>query len=797
MLFAVAVDVALLHAQITVSVNPANMQDARVLLTNPAAASMPEARAYLGLKLIYPGAVPQNTFALKASYFNISVPRLGRYDFAAGLHGRYFNTPLFQEGRFGAIVARQFTERVFIGVDLALLFESYNKENFDLVDANDPVFRRGTSAAAFDLGIGVLAKLHEKLTLATSVSHLTQPDVALGGAPFKLPFESLLGLRFVQNFLRFDVGAHLWREQIYPIGGAEIFSSRSDRLRLGYGLNNFLFEGKILLRGNASFFYCFNLPTNDLGLLSAGSHEVGFIYAFGAQPRSRLEREAHDFTLHSDADLQTIEFNEPVVYRISLAPRGQMTSRIRLGIRDLPANIAAEFVPSEIGPHEISRLTLRPQPNLVPGEYVIHVEGRPLARTETTRLLPLRLRVKAKPRLLAAVRATVDTVLFTELREVQEELPIIPRIFFPRNSAELAPTRYDLLTPRQQSMFSSDVREINAAYRNLLNIIADRLRANPAMQVTLKGYSSGATIENDPGELSRQRAEKVRDYLVRSAGVNPHQVRAEAGEIDAREAGARDPLRLEELQRVDIEVRSEDEEKLLAPITFEKKEIDAMPKRCGFLTHASFAEAGLENWRLFLLADRDTVGVLAGKQTLPDTIWWDWQFGPAWSNRQTKFWQEVRYSLWLQDRAGQVSATPWQNIRSRRVQQESIHIERIPIILFAFDEYELDRTSRRLQTKLRQIADKLRSDPAAVAQLYGHTDAIGTPEHNKQLSIQRAQHVSAELVKMGISSARLFAYGFSETQPLADNRLPEGRMMNRRVEVHIRHSSDLTNKSRR
>jgi outer membrane protein OmpA-like peptidoglycan-associated protein len=264
-------------------------------------------------------------------------------------------------------------------------------------------------------------------------------------------------------------------------------------------------------------------------------------------------------------------------------------------------------------------------------------------------------------------------------------------------------------------------------------------------------------------------------------------VRAEAGEIDSREASARDPLRLEELQRVDIEVRSEDEETLFAPITFEKKELDALPKRCGFLSRGSLAEAGLDNWRLFILADNDTVGVLVGKQALPDTIWWDWQFGDVWSSREAKFWQEARYSLWLQDRAGQEATTPWQTIRSRHSQQRSVHVERIPIILFAFDEYEMDRASRRLQTKLRLIAGKLRQDPAAIAHCYGHADSIGEHQHNQQLSLQRARNVHGELVKMGIAASRLSSFGFSATQPLANNRLPEGRMMNRRVEVHIRH----------
>jgi outer membrane protein OmpA-like peptidoglycan-associated protein len=777
-----------LHAQITVSVNPANVQDARVLLTNPAAAAMTEARAYVGLKLIYPGIIPSNTFALKASFFNFSVPNIGQYDFAAGLHGRYFTTPLFQEGRLGAIVARNFTERVAIGLDLSLLFKSYNRENFDLVDPDDPVFRNGTSTAVLDPGIGVYAQLHEKLALAASLSHLTQPDVALGNTPLKLPFESLLGLSFVQNFFRLDAGAHWWQEKMHPTLGAEVFAAHTGRFRLGYGLDNLLFEGQLALFNNAALFYSFNLPINDIGLVSAGSHEAGFVYNFPAKSRSEPERETDEFSLQSNLEQQIIDFNQPAQFRIALAPRRQMASRVRLGIRDLPPDLTADFSPPEIGPSEVSLLTLRPQPNLQPGEYAINVEGRPrsTARTEAMRLLPLRLKVKPKPRLLANVRATVDTVVFTELREVQEELPIIPRLFFSKNSAELAPTRYNLLTAQRQGMFASDVREINAAYRGLLNIIAERLRANPSIQVALKGYSSGAAVEKNPAELSRQRAENVRSYFLR-VGVNSAQVRAEAGEIDVREAGARDPLRLEELQRVDIEVRPEDEETLLAPITFEKKEIDAMPRRCGFLPRGSVVEAGLENWKLFILAGSDTVGVLVGKPALPDTIWWDWQFGEAWSKHETKFWQEVRYSLWLQDRAGQEISTPWQKIRSRRAKQESIHVERIPIILFAFDDYELDRASRRLQTKLQLIAGKLRQDPAAIAHCYGHADSIGEHQHNQQLSLQRARNVHGELVKMGIAASRLSSLGFSATQPLANNRLPEGRMMNRRVEVHIRH----------
>jgi len=276
------INLAELHAQITVSVNPANKQDARVLLINPATAAVTESRAYLGYKLIYPGAIPNNTFALKASYFTLALPHVGGSRFGLGLAGRYFNTPLFQEGKFGLQIAHALSARLAVGADLSLLFKSYAKENFDLVDVDDPVFRKGNSLMAFDPGFGLLAQLYEKLTFAATFLHLTQPNVALGEAESSLPLETLFGLRFSPGSFHFDLGAHLWQKQIYSMLGAEIFSARSGRFRLGYGLENVSFEGQLQLRGTASLFYSFNLPTSNLGLISAGSHEAGFVYAFSS-----------------------------------------------------------------------------------------------------------------------------------------------------------------------------------------------------------------------------------------------------------------------------------------------------------------------------------------------------------------------------------------------------------------------------------------------------------------------------------------------------------------------------------
>ena len=284
--------------------------------------------------------------------------------------------------------------------------------------------------------------------------------------------------------------------------------------------------------------------------------------------------------------------------------------------------------------------------------------------------------------------------------------------------------------------------------------------------------------------MSRQRAQYVRDHLVNVLQVEARQVRTEIGKPEIAEAATHDPLRLEELQRVDLEVPASWEETIFAPIVSEKKEIDALPKQCGFVVKDLQPGAGVRDWQLTILSRSDTVEVLAGKTNLPDTIWWNWQFDPE---RIASFWKEVRGTLKLVDANGQEFHTPSVTIASKQTRTAATHIEKIPIILFAFDEFELDRTSSRLRAKLRQIAGKLTAEPNATCGLNGYTDEIGEIEHNYQLSVKRAANVQRELSQLGVAPGRMSHQGFGESAQLADNRLPEGRMLNRRVEVHIRH----------
>lgn len=67
----------------------------------------------------------------------------------------------------------------------------------------------------------------------------------------------------------------------------------------------------------------------------------------------------------------------------------------------------------------------------------------------------------------------------------------------------------------------------------------------------------------------------------------------------------------------------------------------------------------------------------------------------------------------------------------------------------------------------------------------GHTDSSGSEQHNQKLSEERASSVASYLREHKIINDRLEIIGFGEAQPVADNNTPEGRELNRRVEITL------------
>lgn len=102
--------------------------------------------------------------------------------------------------------------------------------------------------------------------------------------------------------------------------------------------------------------------------------------------------------------------------------------------------------------------------------------------------------------------------------------------------------------------------------------------------------------------------------------------------------------------------------------------------------------------------------------------------------------------------------------------------------------FDLNSTGLRPQSQqtLRDLAMNFRQYPNEAFDIEGHTDSIGSDEYNMTLSQRRADAVSAYLIEQGVPSSQIVARGYGETRPKASNDTPEGRQLNRRVEIHIR-----------
>ncbi len=109
-------------------------------------------------------------------------------------------------------------------------------------------------------------------------------------------------------------------------------------------------------------------------------------------------------------------------------------------------------------------------------------------------------------------------------------------------------------------------------------------------------------------------------------------------------------------------------------------------------------------------------------------------------------------------------------------------------ILFASGDTRLREEGKSV---LKNLGDVLNRFPERALQIAGHTDNVPISPalreqfpSNWELSTARATSVIQFLQQeAGLPGNRMIAAGFGEYQPIADNRTPEGRAQNRRIEI--------------
>lgn len=122
-------------------------------------------------------------------------------------------------------------------------------------------------------------------------------------------------------------------------------------------------------------------------------------------------------------------------------------------------------------------------------------------------------------------------------------------------------------------------------------------------------------------------------------------------------------------------------------------------------------------------------------------------------------------------------------MKVHQVTDASLPVLRDKIIIpFPHNSNSFSQQDRKELEKVTQI---LLQNPSLSIKIVGYTDSSGPDDYNRTLSLLRAQMVTDFLVKNRVDTRQITTYGLGAASPLESNESPEGRRLNRRVELEI------------
>ncbi len=142
-----------------------------------------------------------------------------------------------------------------------------------------------------------------------------------------------------------------------------------------------------------------------------------------------------------------------------------------------------------------------------------------------------------------------------------------------------------------------------------------------------------------------------------------------------------------------------------------------------------------------------------------------------------------------------LNPTPVEVTKSVEQVKDSINISEKPLIVY-FD-FDKSIVKKEGVTVLNEVVSILKKYPtiSLTLDINGYTDAKGTEEYNLKLGQSRAEACKAYIVSQGIDAGRMLLKSYGKATPAAPNVSadntdnPEGRVLNRRVEIKINAST--------
>ena len=377
-------------------------------------------------------------------------------------------------------------------------------------------------------------------------------------------------------------------------------------------------------------------------------------------------------------------------------------------------------------------------------------------------------------------------VTIPSIREVKETFPLRNYVFFDEGSTEI-PNRYVKLNKSEAAAFTivdfvmPDPKDLGGrphrqltAYYNVLNILGNRMRANPSATVQLVGSSAGKGPE-----IGKASAESVKNYLVDVFEINASRITTEGRNhpiYPSEKPGATKELVLlrEGDRRVDIISTTP---ALTKPLQITIKSADPTERFITFKTESSEHQS-LKSWTVEIKDEDGTVQNYGPFTNGENSISGNTILGNH---------LEGRYKVIM---TGQTNdgvtirrKSTLHLIRNAKVKEEGLRFS----ILFDFNK---SQSVAAYEKFLNDVVTPMVPDYSTVV-IHGHTDIIGTDAYNLKLSKARATEtqkiLKRTLAKAGKKGIQFEANGYGEDINAApfDNKYPEERFYNRTVIIDI------------
>ncbi len=260
-------------AQGFVIYNSADISQPWITNINPAIISSQFSRVSLGLKIFQLGFLQNQSFEIRESHLNASFPFYFPMDIGVGCDLRHFSAGIYSELSASLMLSRRILNNLSFGIKIGLERHDFAKQDFNLVDMNDPLLNGNLTKTSLNLGLGAFWN-PDRWSAGIGIDHLNRPDIGRQ-TNATLPREISASVGY--NFGWFTPAFLLHHDGHFARFGLAVTANHSR-----YGTFRFAFEKNMpikvefqfnLSRDN-SLQYGLDLPSKELGSASLGSHEL-------------------------------------------------------------------------------------------------------------------------------------------------------------------------------------------------------------------------------------------------------------------------------------------------------------------------------------------------------------------------------------------------------------------------------------------------------------------------------------------------------------------------------------------